>query len=310
MRTKSTRLLFITVIFLIFFNLVSIAHQGTYATNLSNSQTRINSTLTSHEPILISNNGNFSDYSLPGSGTELDPYRIENYNITTINNYGISVLDTTDYFIIQNCYIDARTTGVAIGDVTPGTGEISDVICYKHDFYGIVIIASQITVKNSIVKDNTKNPGLGIMLVDSSEITLTNNTCIDNVWGLYMENTNSCVITHNTFSDNLGYGAYLLSDTNNNILHHNKFINNYDGAVMQARDDGVNNFWYEASSEEGNYWDNWTSQDSVVPIAGLANNEDPYPLDENLTRGDEASLFFLPAIIALIIVAHKKRTKK
>ncbi len=308
MRNGLKRQLFTIITFLILLNLASMALQSTKAANFSTSQTRLNSTLTPHGPIIIKNNDNFSDYSLPGSGTELDPYRIENYNITTLNNVGINVLDTTEYFVIQNCYVDAWMVGIAIFDIEPGTAEISDVTCKDHNFYGISIGASQITVKNSIVKDNSDNPGIGIYLSDSTEITVTNNTYTNNLCGLYVENTNSCDISYNTFADNIGYGVYLLSNTNDNIVHHNKFINNYGGAVMQARDCGVNNMFYEASSEEGNYWDNWSSKDSIVPIAGLADNEDPYPLDENLIR--LASLYFLPVLIALVIVVYKKRIKK
>ena len=167
----------------------------------------------------------------------------------------------------------------------------------------------KITVKNCIVKDDTTNPGAGITIVDSSEIIVTNNTVTNTVWGLKAENTSSCVISYNTFADNSGYGVILLSDTNDNVIHHNKFINNYDGAAMQARDDGVNNLFYEASSEEGNHWNNWNDPNTAVPIAGLADNEDPYPLEENLTRGGKASLFLLPVLIALVIVVYKKRIK-
>ena len=127
--------------------------------------------------------------------------------------------------------------------------------------------------------------------------------------GIYASNTNSCVISYNTFADNLGYGVVLNLDTNENVLHHNKFINNYQGTSLQAWDEGVNNLFYEASSEEGNYWDNWNDLDTPVTIGGSANNEDPYPLDENLTRGGgKASLFFLPVLIALVVV-YKKRIK-
>lgn len=67
--------------------------------------------------------------------------------------------------------------------------------------------------------------------------------------------------------------------------------------------------FYEASSEEGNHLDNWNDLDTPVTIGGSANNEDPYPLDENLTRGAKASLFFLPILLALVIVVYRKRIK-
>ncbi|MHA1217589.1 MAG: right-handed parallel beta-helix repeat-containing protein [Candidatus Heimdallarchaeaceae archaeon] len=306
MRNESRKLVFTIIIYFTLFSLVSIALLGTQATKLNTSQTSINATLTPHEPILIYNDANFSDYSLPGSGTALNPYIIENYNITTLNNAGIIVRNTTDYFVIRNCYVDASFAAIGVTIVEPGTGEISGVTCKHNDFWGIVIgQSSQITVKNSVSEDNSEVFGIGIYLLDSFDITLSNNTCTNNNYGVYLENTNSSVISYNTFADNLEYGVVLEDNTNENIVHHNKFIDN--GGVMQARDDGVNNLFYEASSEQGNYWDNWSSKDSIVPIGGTANNEDPYPLDENLIR--LASLFFLPVLIALVIVVYKKRIK-
>lgn len=306
MRNESRKLLLTIIIYFTLFSLVSIALLGTQATKLNTSQTRINATLTPHEPILIYNDANFSDYSLPGSGTALNPYIIENYNITTLNNAGIIVRNTTDYFVIRNCYVDASFVAVAVTIVEPGTGEISGVTCKNNDFWGIVIgQSSQITVKNSVSEDNTESFGIGIYLLDSFDITLSNNTCTKNNYGVYLQNTNSSVISYNTFADNSEYGVVLEEDTNENIVHHNKFIDN--GGVMQARDDGTDNIWYDATTNEGNFWDNWNDPDAIVPIGGTANNEDPYPLDENLVR--DVNLFFIPVLVALAIVVYKKRIK-
>lgn len=48
-----------------------------------------------------------------------------------------------------------------------------------------------------------------------------------------MENSNSCLIYHNTFEDSNYDTVFLNSDTNNNILHHNKFINNNGGHLFK-----------------------------------------------------------------------------
>jgi len=306
MRNEKKRPLLTIIVFLLTFSLITSVLLGTQAANVNSFQTQLISTLTPHEPILIYNNANFSDYSLPGSGTELDPYRIENYNITTINTGGIVVRNTTDYFVIQNCYVDAWFTAIGITIVEPGTGEISGVTCKQNKLYGIAIgETSQITVKNCVVEDNIDVFGIGIYLLDCFDITLSNNTCTKNNYGVYLQNTNSSVISYNTFADNVEYGVALEDDTNENIVHHNKFIDN--GGVMQARDDGTNNTFYDESTLEGNHWNNWNDPDSVVPIGGIAGNEDPYPLDENLSR--EVSLFFIPVLLALVIVVYKKRIK-
>ncbi len=309
MNLETKKLLKALILLSLLSSLIFSTLQYTQATYFGNPQDQITAPLIIHEPIEIRNNNNFSDYSLPGAGTTGDPYRIENYNITTLNTVGILVIDTTDYFIIQNCYIDASFTAIGINNVTSGTGEISDVTCKENDFWAVVIIeSSRIYIHNCIIEDNIDDFGLGIYLVESTEITVYNNTCNNNNYGLVAENTNSSVISYNTFSGNVEYGVHLSVDPNENIVHHNKFINNKGGAVMQARDDGINNIWYDEASKEGNYWDNWNDPDSVVPIGGTAGSEDIYPLDENLTR--EINLFFVPVVIALVIVVFRKRIKR
>lgn len=308
MINKSKKLLFVIFTSLILFSLTSVSISNISAANLSTSLIQLNSALTPHDHILISNNGNFTDYGFPGSGTAQDPYRIENYNITTLALTGINIHSTTDYFVVQDCYVDAHAVGIAISDITPGTGEISGVTCVEHDFYGIAIAAAQITLKNSISIDCSGTFGAGALIYNSFDITVDNNTFTNNNYGLYMENSNSCLIYHNTFEDSNYEGVFLNSDTNNNILHHNKFINNNGGASLQARDDGIGNIWYEEATKLGNYWDNWTDSKTVVPILGSANNEDPYPLDEDLTR--ETNLYFLSVLLALAFIVYRKRTGK
>ncbi|MCG3222312.1 MAG: hypothetical protein H7641_13110, partial [Candidatus Heimdallarchaeota archaeon] len=69
-------------------------------TNLIPSEDYQNSSMklklnTLHEPIFISNDGNFTDYGFPGSGSKANPYRIENLNITTDFSNGITINSTS-----------------------------------------------------------------------------------------------------------------------------------------------------------------------------------------------------------------------
>ena len=91
MINKSKKLLFVIFTSLILFSLTSVSISNISAANLSTSLIQLNSALTPHDHILISNNGNFTDYGFPGSGTAQDPYRIENYNITTLALTGINI---------------------------------------------------------------------------------------------------------------------------------------------------------------------------------------------------------------------------
>ena len=66
--------------------------------------------LTPHDPIEITSDSDFEAF--PGLGTETDPYIIENYYITTNSGSGIIIRDTTKYFIVRNCHIDAENDGI------------------------------------------------------------------------------------------------------------------------------------------------------------------------------------------------------
>jgi len=62
-----------------------------------------NSYLIQSNPVHIYNDSGFSIF--PGSGTEQDPYRLENLNISSnTQTCGINISDTTNFFIIRNCF--------------------------------------------------------------------------------------------------------------------------------------------------------------------------------------------------------------
>jgi parallel beta-helix repeat protein len=99
-------------------------------------------------------------------------------------------------------------------------------------------------------------------------------------YGIYMEYSQNNNITHNTISSNQGYGIQLLSSSDNTItlnnisynvlginisnslnnrIYHNSFFNN----TNQAYDDSNNgNFWDNGYPSGGNYWSDYTGQDT------------------------------------------------
>ena len=50
--------------------------------------------LIEHEPIRIESDSDLEVYNFSGDGTILNPYRIENYNITTTESSGIYISTT------------------------------------------------------------------------------------------------------------------------------------------------------------------------------------------------------------------------
>ncbi len=136
------------------------------------------SSLTPHAPISITSDSDFEVF--PGSGTEVDPYIIEGYNITTTSDEGIYISGTTKYFIVRNCYVDAEDYGIYIYDVADGTATVINNTCSNNNGYGIYLRYSG----SSMVTNNTcSDNDWGIVLSSSISSTVINNTCSNNDWG-------------------------------------------------------------------------------------------------------------------------------
>ena len=411
--------------------------------------------LIEHEPIIIWGNEDFKNYNLKGEGTAKKPFLIQNFNITGESNYGIYIRNTSLHFIIQNCYLDVHTAGIAITNAESGTFSILNNICINNRYgieirnsdsfsiinnicnnnsypeiliylrfgagisisdssnfklennvcnnnidYGILISNSESVdlynntcdnnlfsgislydspnsiVANNKCNNNEKIPGrrlipysLGIYIVDSENTTITNNICSDNKdygiylllssdstvedntcngneksgihisksdnsnilrnncdenyasilvvealkgliannncsqnafagiildnslnftiqrnniseneVGLYLNNTDFCEISYNLIKENVGYGVNLLSDSNNNTIHHNSFINNNLSGISQAFDESEGNTWYDENTNEGNFWTDHVAGDYAID--GPSSSYDIYPLNE------------------------------
>ncbi|MCK4568542.1 MAG: right-handed parallel beta-helix repeat-containing protein, partial [Candidatus Thorarchaeota archaeon] len=80
---------------------------------------------TSHEPVRIRSNVDFSNLDLYGDGTSGNPYLIEGLTIIT-ESTSIYIIDTTVYFEIRNCTItninqNSFSAGIIFVNVAHGT---------------------------------------------------------------------------------------------------------------------------------------------------------------------------------------------
>ncbi len=159
-----------------------------------------------HAPIFIKNDGNFSDYGLPGLGTPEDPYRIENYYITSTEFNGIHIADTTSYFKIQNCFIE-------VGDNR-----------------GIRI--KNVGINRTIIDNNTINANYGIVILSSSESNITDNYCIGSETGVRIYNSDFSYIATNTFSGFSGLAGIQIDESDNCLIEKNICEDNFHGILV------------------------------------------------------------------------------
>jgi len=146
--------------------------------------------LTPHDPIYINGNDNFTPANgvVGGSGTENDPYIIENWIISAENAHGIWIKNTTAHFLVRNCVVE-------------NGGWFLDGINLDN-------------VVNGRIENNTcENNNHGIYLYNSDNNTLLYNTLAGNTWGFFVDNSNNNQIGNNTilatYSANFGSCPFL-----------------------------------------------------------------------------------------------------
>ncbi len=260
---KSKQIMTISFVLFISLSLIQIS-------NLSNS-VNAKTNLTFIEEIRIESDADFELFASSGDGSANKPYIIEEFNVTSSTLSGINIRFTTKYFIVRDCYVTGHYTGINLIGVSNGTGKII----------------------NNEVELNTK--GISLSNVNHSEIAY-NNIINNTMTGIQLG-------TEDTSSVEPIYG---------NIIHHNNFISNdwyYVNGVFtpssdhQAIDEGIENFWYDNSTNEGNYWDDYEGT-GVYTIEGETGSEDPYPLTEQADYATvETPMNYWATVLSLSLAA-------
>lgn len=157
-----------------------------------------------HDPIIVMNDDNFTDYGFSGNGTASNPFLIENLEISSLDHYfidnGISIEDTTKHFVVQNCLISANSRAIVVTNVTANTAQIisnSFTECrYGIDFSyaeGIIlrdnnlancelygIYGEHINKNATIIKNNNHNfEGTSIRVRHCNNVTIDSNECMN-----------------------------------------------------------------------------------------------------------------------------------
>ncbi len=225
---------------------------------------------------------NTCSFSWSGIYIEESTYTTISENRCHNNIEGISISQSSNSTLNHNiCYNNTYSISLTKSDYSILSGNI----CSKN-LYGILQYSN-----NTILKNNTcNNNAYGIYMYVSSDSTLTNNICFKNSYGIMMETSFYCLIINNLLQENERHGIFMGNapmgdNSSNNIVHHNSFIsNNLDGffevSLSQAYDKGFNNIWFDETTSEGNYYNDYSGIGNYS-IDGKANNTDPFPLSEN-----------------------------
>jgi len=207
------------------------------------SSSPVHAALTPHAPISINNDAGFTSpdpVNGGGSGTENDPYIIENWDISAGSAIGIEIWNTTAHFIIRNCYVhDGVTYGAGIISLYWVTNGMLDNVLVENSYYqGIHLYnSSNNTISNSTV-ENTQEQ-CGIFLYDSDNNLIENNTCMNNkIDGIYTRDSHNNRISNNTCENNEG-GIGLWNSDKHLILNNTTMGNNGNGIALSYSDNNT-----------------------------------------------------------------------
>lgn len=176
-----------------------------------------------HEEIVISSDGDFITYGFSRSGTENDPYLIEDLEIIEDQSTGIKISGTTKHFVIRNCVVKSSTTCIQIQNVANDTVRLEENYI-SYDVFGQFESLYLINSHGAKVVNNTMLVGGNgvIRAVNSEYLKISRNNisyggnCID------LLNCDNSEISENL----LGYSSSAVIDIyeSDNVLIENNEI--------------------------------------------------------------------------------------
>ncbi len=170
------------------------------------------STLVSHPLIYIDGNASFasqaSSEGWSGNGSAGNPYVIDGYDIDGTGWWGSIYIRNTDvYFVISNCYVYGGNCGIHLENVTNG------LVTYNN--------CSDTTQWGGVLLDNSRNN------------TVSNNTCLNNIEGVWAYASGSNVVRENNCSANR-YAGIRLRFAINNMISNNTCWSNGRGIDVDS----------------------------------------------------------------------------
>ncbi|GAG80595.1 unnamed protein product, partial [marine sediment metagenome] len=175
--------------------------------------------------IEIDSDADFESQGWPGSGTEEDPYRIENLYMMSLASFSrcIIIEDTSVYFIIQNCTFTgediADHSGITMWNVTNGQILNNTFTHCKFGIWGREVFSfvfanntfkncwkgfwMEMSLHNDVIQNVFESNDDAIWILRMNFTTFENNTLRFNINGLFIDfRSNETQVRWNTFIDN------------------------------------------------------------------------------------------------------------
>ncbi|MGM0510214.1 MAG: right-handed parallel beta-helix repeat-containing protein, partial [Thermoplasmatota archaeon] len=226
---------------------------------------------TNHLPIRINSDTGFSTGGYSGSGTQANPYIIEDLDIDARGaDSCIYIGNTTAYFTVKNNYLhNSSIANLHLNNVTNGmiyrnniSEGVNRGVFFNNSHYNYIMNNNVTQDQRGMWLDYSENNTIegnsvyncsshGIILVkENKNNEITGNEIFENSYGLQMGlgldgNSEENIVHHNEFSNNT-YGVYMRAGCNHNIFHNNTIVNSTDGGIFQYQ---VHNEFYDNTIE-------------------------------------------------------------
>ena len=228
-----------------------------------------------HDPIIVGGDEEFVLNGFTGSGTAEDPYVINELNITNSGTC-ITIMNTTAYFILKDCFVKATYSnhGIILQNVTFGTIEACKATTCHAGIY--LHQTMNCTIENSTVHSSRT----GILFNSAYSCSISNSKTFRNTDGIRIIASDYCRATGNRVYRNTDIGISLWTLVQNCTVYGNSLARN--GGVYphtqetNAEDYGQDNLWDDNVST-GNYWTDYDNDGSYEIAIGTAFSVDKHP---------------------------------
>ena len=206
----------------------------------------------SHLPIKIYGDGDFnaSNGVIAGNGSKESPYIISGWSIDSgKSGADIYIMNTTAYFIVENCTLKNGTSGIFLGNVKNGIVRNNTVYGNTN---GIVLVNTSYSqvINNSVMYNNatglTGTGGNGISITSSFEDYVGgNNVSKNSNCGVILERSYNNTLVNNSVYENEGSGIFLGGGI---TIYSSKFNMLYNNSVLYSAANGI--YLFNSSSNQ------------------------------------------------------------
>ena len=290
---KQTRLLQCLLLFFLFLQTATIVDLGAVGSTHVDSRVTTAAVIsqTPHDPIVIGSEANLSAWGWPGTGSETDPYRIENYHITTTGP-NIHVENTSSHILVKDCILDGGSLTNGYGVFIKNAGNVSvysSTIIDKN--IGVYAEnASSTIIRLCHISDSAYG---GIRLSSSSDhCVVANNTLPDNAFeGIDVFESEYAIIENNTAEGQRQFGLWLDQADHMEVRFNTILNTDRDNVHIEFCLYGtIANNTFSKTIREPGWIDSWNVYIRSSSSYTIANNSILGPSDASLSLDGVSSL--------------------